>query len=80
MEVTTDAVQTGGGTAYMRDEPAEKWMRDAKVFQIWEGTSQIQRLVISRDEIGELWAFGRRKREATEMQRRGGASAGGSPP
>ena len=54
MEVTTDAVQIGGGTAYMRDEPAEKWMRDAKVFQIWEGTSQIQRLVISRDEIGEL--------------------------
>jgi len=32
----------------------EKWMRDAKVMQIWEGTSQIQRLVISRDEIGEL--------------------------
>ena len=54
MEVTTDAVQIGGGAAYMRDEPVEKWMRDAKVFQIWEGTSQIQRLVISREEIGEL--------------------------
>ncbi len=54
MEVTTDAVQIMGGTGYMRDEPAEKWMRDAKVFQIWEGTSQVQRLVISRDEIGEL--------------------------
>jgi len=54
MEVTTDAVQIGGGTAYMKDEPVEKWMRDAKVFQIWEGTSQIQRLVISREEIGEL--------------------------
>ena len=54
MEVTTDAVQIGGGTAYMKDEPVEKYMRDAKVFQIWEGTSQVQRLVISRDEIGEL--------------------------
>ncbi|HTD81048.1 MAG TPA: acyl-CoA dehydrogenase family protein [Thermoplasmata archaeon] len=54
MEVTTDAVQIMGGTGYMRDEPVEKWMRDAKVFQIWEGTSQIQRLVISREEIGEL--------------------------
>jgi len=54
MEVTTDALQIMGGTGYMRDEPVEKWMRDAKVFQIWEGTSQIQRLVISRDEIGEL--------------------------
>jgi len=54
MEVTTDAVQILGGTGYMKDEPVEKWMRDAKVFQIWEGTSQIQRLVISREEIGEL--------------------------
>ncbi len=54
MEVTTDAVQILGGTGYMRDEPVEKFMRDAKVFQIWEGTSQIQRLVISREEIGEL--------------------------
>ena len=54
MEVTTDAVQIMGGAGYMKDEPVEKWMRDAKVFQIWEGTSQIQRLVISREEIGEL--------------------------
>lgn len=54
MDVTTDAVQIMGGAGYMRDEPVEKFMRDAKVFQIWEGTSQIQRLVISRDEIGEL--------------------------
>jgi len=54
MEVTTDAVQIMGGAGYMKDEPVEKWMRDAKVFQIWEGTSQIQRIVISRDEIGEL--------------------------
>jgi len=54
MEVATDAVQIGGGTACMKDEPVEKYMRDAKVFQIWEGTSQVQRLVISRGEVGEL--------------------------
>jgi acyl-CoA dehydrogenase len=54
MEVTTDAVQILGGAGYMKDEPVEKWMRDAKIFQIWEGTSQIQRIVISREEIGEL--------------------------
>src|SRR6266581_783803 len=54
MDVTTDAVQILGGAGYMKDEPVEKWMRDAKIFQIWEGTSQIQRLVISREEIGDL--------------------------
>src|SRR5439155_21216521 len=54
MEVTTDAVQIRGGPGYMKDEPVEKWMRDAKIFQIWEGTSQIQRVVIAREEIGEL--------------------------
>jgi len=54
MDVTTDAVQILAGAGYMKDEPVEKWMRDAKVMQIWEGTSQIQRLVISREEIGEL--------------------------
>ncbi len=54
MKVTTDAVQIVGGSGYMKDLPVEKWMRDAKVFQIWEGTSQIQRIVISREEIGEL--------------------------
>ncbi|MEE9236323.1 MAG: acyl-CoA dehydrogenase family protein [Thermoplasmata archaeon] len=54
MKVTTDAVQIVGGSGYMKDYPVEKWMRDAKVFQIWEGTSQIQRLIISREEVGEL--------------------------
>jgi alkylation response protein AidB-like acyl-CoA dehydrogenase len=54
MDVTTEAVQILGGAGYMKDEPVEKWMRDAKIFQIWEGTSQIQRVVISREEIGEL--------------------------
>lgn len=48
MEVTTDALQILGGVGYMRDYPVEKWMRDAKIMQIYEGTSQIQRVVISR--------------------------------
>jgi alkylation response protein AidB-like acyl-CoA dehydrogenase len=47
MEVTTDAVQILGGAGIMRDHPVEKWMRDAKVFQIVEGTSEIQRHVIA---------------------------------
>jgi len=48
MKVTVDAVQVLGGQGYMRDHPVEKWVRDAKIFQIFEGTNQIQRLVISR--------------------------------
>ncbi len=48
MRATTDAVQILGGYGYMRDYPVEKWMRDAKIMQIYEGTAQIQRLVISR--------------------------------
>jgi acyl-CoA dehydrogenase len=43
MRITTDAVQVLGGAGIMRDHPVEKWMRDAKVFQIVEGTSEIQR-------------------------------------
>jgi len=51
MEVTTDAVQIVGGYGYMKDYPVEKLMRDAKLFQIYEGTNQIQRVVISRHLI-----------------------------
>jgi alkylation response protein AidB-like acyl-CoA dehydrogenase len=49
MKVTTDAVQVLGGYGYTREFPAERYMREAKVTQIFEGTNQIQRLVISRD-------------------------------
>jgi alkylation response protein AidB-like acyl-CoA dehydrogenase len=49
MRVTTDAVQVLGGYGYTRDFPLERYMREAKVMQIFEGTNQIQRLVISRD-------------------------------
>lgn len=49
MKVTTDAVQVLGGAGYTKDFPVERFMREAKVMQIFEGTNQIQRLVISRD-------------------------------
>src|ERR1700716_3058520 len=53
MQVTVEAVQVLGGDGYIREYPVEKWMRDAKIYQIWEGTSEIQRLVISRAISGE---------------------------
>ena len=48
MKVTTDAVQVLGGYGYTRDFPVERYMREANIMQIFEGTNQIQRLVISR--------------------------------
>ena len=52
MSVTTDAVQLFGGAGYTRDFPVERMMRDAKITQIYEGTNQIQRLVIARSLLG----------------------------
>jgi alkylation response protein AidB-like acyl-CoA dehydrogenase len=52
MRVTTDAVQVFGGNGYTRDYPVERFFRDAKVTQIFEGTNQIQRLVIARSLLG----------------------------
>ena len=49
MQSTTDAVQVFGGYGYSSEYPVEKLMRDAKIFQIYEGTSQIQRLIISKE-------------------------------
>jgi len=49
MQVTTDAVQCLGGAGYMKDHPAELMMRDAKVLQIYIGTNQIQRMILSRE-------------------------------
>jgi alkylation response protein AidB-like acyl-CoA dehydrogenase len=49
MEVTNDAIQILGGYGYMKEYPAERMMRDAKITQIYEGTNQIQRLVIARE-------------------------------
>jgi alkylation response protein AidB-like acyl-CoA dehydrogenase len=53
MEVTTDAVQILGGYGYMQEYPLERMMRDAKITQIYEGTNQIQRLVIAREMVRE---------------------------
>jgi len=52
MRCTTDAVQIFGGYGYTKEYPVEKLMRDAKLFQIYEGTSQIQRVVIARNVLG----------------------------
>jgi len=54
MSVTTDAVQVLGGYGYTKDYPVERMMRDAKITQIYEGTQQIQRVVISRQLLGKL--------------------------
>jgi alkylation response protein AidB-like acyl-CoA dehydrogenase len=54
MSVTTDAVQIFGGYGYVKDYPVERFMRDAKITQIYEGTQQIQRVVISRQLLGRL--------------------------
>src|SRR5215204_4748332 len=51
MEITTDAVQVYGGYGFIKDYPVEKLMRDAKIMQLYEGTSQIQRLVIARETL-----------------------------
>jgi hypothetical protein len=57
MEVTTNAVQILGGYGYMRDYPVEKYMRDAKITQIYEGTNQVQRLVVARALMKEAMAL-----------------------
>jgi alkylation response protein AidB-like acyl-CoA dehydrogenase len=54
MRVATDAVQVFGGVGYTREFPVERFMRDAKIMQIYEGTNQIQRLVIARELLGRL--------------------------
>ena len=60
MEVTTDAVQLLGGAGYTRDFPLERMMRDAKITQIYEGTNQIQRVVMARQLLGGAMSAGGR--------------------
>jgi alkylation response protein AidB-like acyl-CoA dehydrogenase len=57
MEVTTEAVQILGGYGYIKEYPVERMMRDAKITQIYEGTNEIQRLVIAREMLKESRAF-----------------------
>src|SRR5699024_10618293 len=52
MEITTDAVQLLGGYGYTKDFPVERMMRDAKITQIYEGTNQVQRVVMARQLLG----------------------------
>jgi acyl-CoA dehydrogenase len=66
MRVTTDAVQVLGGYGYIKEYPVERFMRDAKIYQIWEGTAEIQRLVISRLILGERQALAARPRVVKE--------------
>jgi alkylation response protein AidB-like acyl-CoA dehydrogenase len=53
MEVTTEAVQILGGYGYIKEYPVERMLRDAKITQIYEGTNEIQRLVIAREMVRE---------------------------
>jgi alkylation response protein AidB-like acyl-CoA dehydrogenase len=55
-------VQVLGGYGYIKEYPVERFMRDAKIYQIWEGTAEIQRLVISRLILGERKALAARPR------------------
>ena len=52
MKVTTDAIQVHGGYGYIREYQVERYFRDAKITQLYEGTSEIQRLVIAREVLG----------------------------
>jgi len=54
MWVTTQAVQLFGGYGYVKDYPVERYFRDAKVTEIYEGTSEVQRIVIARELYEEL--------------------------
>ena len=71
MEVTTDAVQVYGGYGFIKEYPVEKLMRDAKIMQLYEGTSQIQRLVIAREVL-----LPRRDQRAGHRQRLGSGPTG----
>jgi alkylation response protein AidB-like acyl-CoA dehydrogenase len=57
MQVTTEAVQILGGYGYIKEYPVERFMRDAKITQIYEGTQEVQRLVIAREMLRESRSF-----------------------
>ncbi len=71
MQVTTDAVQIFGGYGYMKDYPIEKYMRDAKITQIYEGTNQVQRMVIARHLIKQAASLGHLSRYIPEEKQKG---------
>jgi len=57
MDVSIEAVQILGGYGYIKEYPVERFMRDAKITQIYEGTQEVQRLVIAREMLRESRAF-----------------------
>ena len=67
MRVTTDAVQVLGGYGYIDEYPVERMMRDAKITQLYEGTQQIQRLIVARSLLAEELS---RRRRPTDPQER----------
>ena len=75
MEVTTDAVQVYGGYGFIKEYPVEKLMRDAKIMQLYEGTSQIQRLVIAKELLMGRQADEETPRGEGAAARRPGAKA-----
>ena len=82
MEVTTDAVQVYGGYGFIKEYPVEKLMRDAKIMQLYEGTSQIQRLVIAKEVLMGRQADEEtpRRRPSGQAERHGRGSRGGRGP
>jgi len=73
MRVTTDAIQVHGGYGYITEYQVERYFRDAKITQIYEGTSQIQKLVIARRVLGRVLAGGDRGAGAADIPASGGA-------
>ena len=71
MKVTTDAVQLFGGYGYMKEYPVEKLMRDAKITQIYEGTNQVQRMVIARHLVKEANDYAYLERFIPEEEQKG---------
>ena len=67
MEVTTDAVQVLGGYGYIKEYPVERMMRDAKITQIYEGTNEIQRIVIAREMLRESARLPVRRRHVNRL-------------
>lgn len=58
--VADRAVQIHGGLGYMRSVPVERFYRDARLFRIYEGTSEVQRVIIARGVLGDAWSGGSR--------------------
>jgi alkylation response protein AidB-like acyl-CoA dehydrogenase len=76
MRVTTDAVQVLGGYGYIEEFPVERMMRDAKITQLYEGTQQIQRLVIARSLLGRAVDHRRSHRAPSSHETRPGPGIG----